>query len=140
MVEEQDTSIKPKNIKKVVVEKYNCNLCDTICSRESEWQRHILTRKHTKNFKGNSLDTNDETEQKQHICSHCDKIYVTNGGLWKHNKTCNSTTQTIIKPNINTPDVVIEDKNKLIEILIKENTEYKNIFSNLIKEIQSKKF
>jgi hypothetical protein len=139
--EKKEVVSEPTNdIIQMVTSKYSCNLCHTVCSRESEWQRHILTRKHTKNIKGNSLDTNDETTQKQHICLQCNKIYVTNGGLWKHNKTCNATTQTIIKPNIDKSAIVIEDKNKLIEILIKENTEYKNIFSNLIKEIQSKKF
>ena len=138
--EVHDTSIKPKNIKNILVEKYNCNLCETICTRESEWQRHILTRKHTKKIKGNSFDTNDETKQKKYICSHCDKIYVTNGGLWKHNKTCNATTQPIIKPNMNTPELVIEYKDKIIDIITKENTEYKNIFLNLIQEILSKNF
>ena len=113
--EEKDVDIinKYKNI-----EKYNCNLCDTICTRESEWQRHILTRKHT--TKINGLDKNIETPKKQHICSHCDKIYVTNGGLWKHNKTCNATTKPIIKPNIDISEIVNKNKDKIIEILIKE--------------------
>jgi hypothetical protein len=35
--------------------------------------------------------------------------------------------------------LVNEDKNKMIEILLKENMEYKNIFSIFIKEILSKK-
>ena len=135
----KDKVVKEKEVvEQIVTSKYSCNLCHTVCSRESEWQRHILTRKHITNINGGILNTTCDAKTKQHICLQCNKIYVTNGGLWKHNKTCNSTTQPIIKPNIDTPEVVIEDKNTLIEILIKENTEYKNIFSNLIKEILSK--
>lgn len=126
---EEEVFSEPTNFK------FNCLFCNITCNRKNDWDRHILTRKHI----------NRQTKTQNPIktcfnCLFCDKQYKSRKGLWSHNKTCNSTTQTIIKPNINTPDVVIEYKDKLIEILIKENTEYKNIFSNLIKEIQSKKF
>ena len=69
------------DIKKLTdfTKKYSCNECDTTCSRESEWQRHLLTRKHITRVTGNGLDTNGDTKKKEHICSQCNKIYLTNG-------------------------------------------------------------
>lgn len=43
-----DTSIKPKNIKNILVEKYNCNLCNFGCSKNSNFEKHLLTNKHIK--------------------------------------------------------------------------------------------
>ena len=103
-------------------EKYKCNLCDTLCSRKSEWERHILTRKHTIMLNGSILDTNGDTNKPEHICSNCNKKYVTNGGLWKHKKNC-------ANKEINE----VEHKDKVIELLIKENFEFKNIVLEVMK-------
>ena len=97
-------------------EKYKCNSCDVICSRESEWCRHLLTRKHKKHLHGSFLETQNFTDIPHHICSNCGKGYITKGGLWKHNKKCKSP----------------EEKN-IIEMLLKENTEFKNIVLEVMK-------
>ena len=97
-------------------EKYKCNSCDVICSRESEWCRHLLTRKHKKQLHGSFLETQNFTDIPHHICSNCGKGYITKGGLWKHNKKCKSP----------------EEKN-IIEMLLKENTEFKNIVLEVMK-------
>ena len=117
-------------------EQFVCEKCDYMCHKKSDWTRHISTRKHQSS---DGLVTAVTEKSANHTCTNCHKEYKSRNGIWKHNKTCNSTTQTIIKPNIDTPEVVIEDKNKIIEILVKENMEYKNIFSIFIKEILSKK-
>jgi len=101
-------------------EKYKCNLCHIVCSRESEWQRHILTRKHTTRVNGSLLDTNGDTKKKEHKCSQCNKIYVTNGGLWKHSKICQKSDNK-------------EEEKAIIELLIKENAEFKNIVLEIMK-------
>ena len=63
-------------------EKFSCNLCNIKCSRTSEWDRHINTRKHQKHLLGNTKEINF-TDKKDYKCS-CGKIYTTNCGLWKH--------------------------------------------------------
>ena len=107
-----ETKISPISPKK-----YVCKNCDIICRRESEWQRHVLTRKHAKMVQWKLLETNFVTEELEHICCKCDKVYLTKSGLWKHTKTCNKT----------------EDKDKVIDLLIKENTEFKNIVLEMVK-------
>src|SRR6056300_1421612 len=67
--------------------KYECKKCNTICSRKTEWERHILTRKHKKSHGGNIEEINFTTK-KIYSC-YCGKTYNTNSRLWKHKKNCN---------------------------------------------------
>ena len=69
-------------------EKYNCKICDFICSKQSNYTRHCSTRKH-KSLTDMS-NVNKSAEYKYlHICSHCNKEYLSREGLWKHSKKCN---------------------------------------------------
>ena len=108
-------------------EKFKCELCNTSCSRQSEWERHILTRKHTRKYNGSSLDIKNFTENKEHKCSNCGKTYSTNGGLWKHNKTCTVHNQD---STLKDKD---KDKDKVIDLLIKETSELKNTILEIVK-------
>ena len=62
-------------------DKFACKLCHIVCSRESEWRRHIITRKHLGRAGGSNLDMNKHTTIKEHICSKCSKPYMTNGNI-----------------------------------------------------------
>jgi hypothetical protein len=126
------------DIIQTITSKFTCNLCDYNTCRRSQYDRHLKTTKHIKLQKSTNC-TN------KYVCKMCDREYKDRSGLWKHNKNCNETTQLIkiqntIKQNMNmnTPEVFNQDEYKIIDIL-KENMEYKNMFSNLIKEILSKK-
>jgi hypothetical protein len=68
-------------------EKYSCQSCDIICSRKSEWSRHLLTRKHQGQSHGNDFQKNFTAAQIYNC--HCGKKYRTHSGLWKHKKRCN---------------------------------------------------
>jgi len=35
---------------------FSCNYCDINCSRKSEWDRHVMTKKHNSNITGNKDD------------------------------------------------------------------------------------
>lgn len=105
---------------------YECKLCDVVCSRESEWSRHVLTRKHLKRVNGNDLETFGDTEICEHICSNCDKVYKTKGGLWKHMKKC----ETIAKENA-TEDV--KNLTSLVIELMKSNSELQKQMYELCK-------
>jgi hypothetical protein len=95
--------------------KFSCNACNIMCSRESEWTRHILTRKHVSRVGGNKMDIKNVTEIKQHICCNCNKIYITNGGLWKHLKKCTTP--------IEHPQEDVKSLTSLVMELMKSNTE-----------------
>ena len=105
-------------------EKFSCNKCDVICRRKSEWERHLLTRKHRKGPFGNVQEENF-TEPKKHKCI-CGKIYVTHSGLWKHNKICKYVS------DVNCPGVNKEDN--FMNIILKENSEIKNMVIEVVKQ------
>jgi len=105
-------------------EKYNCEICDIKCSRESEWIRHKLTRKHINRANGNFLETQNFTDKIQYYsCSICNKNYQTKGGLWKHEKKCIN--------EIKNENIVIQDSSQneikvltgLVIEVIKTNTD-----------------
>jgi len=114
---------------------YCCEKCKYITQRKSSYDKHILTSKHIKVANGNgfaSLETNSckKLQNSQfYSCEFCQKEFLNRSGLWKHNKkgTCKvSENNTIIEK----PD----DKNdKLIEYLMKENKEIKEMILEIVK-------
>jgi len=108
----------------ILAKKFTCNYCDYNCSKESDYNKHILTRKHQRN------DTSiPETHNPEYKCT-CGKTYKFRQGLSVHKKKC---TQIL-----NEQPIISENKldNKhLIELLIKENTEFKNTVLELVKNI-----
>ena len=117
-------------------EKYNCEICDIKCSRESEWIRHKLTRKHINRANGNFLETQNFTDKIQYYsCSICNKNYQTKGGLWKHEKKCIN--------EIKNENIVIQDSSQneikvltgLVIEVIKTNTDLQKQNQELQKQM-----
>jgi hypothetical protein len=118
------TKISKKN-----EEKYCCIYCDFNTCKITDYKRHLETKKHI----GNTMATsgNKNLEKILHKCENCNKIYNDRTGLWKHKKKCktkeesDSETEEIKKDEIT-------DK-ELIMMLIKDNSEFKNIMLEVIK-------
>jgi len=107
-------------------EKFECKLCDFICSKKSDYVRHTLRPKHKNLTFGDILVT--EKNAKANKCELCDKQYKSRNGLWSHNKKYHNkktdaqkdnTISSIGQNTLVTSDLIIE--------LIKNNTELKNI-------------
>ena len=77
-----------KNAQKAY-EFFFCEKCDYKCSRNSDYVRHIATRKH------NSLTslTKNAQNAETYICSQCEKTYKSREGLWYHGKKCPKNVQ-----------------------------------------------
>ena len=119
---------------------YECKLCDYITSRNSQYQRHLLTDKHEKNQKSTfcqQKSTKINQKVPFFVCD-CGRNYKERSGLWRHKKVCehNTTNNVIIEKNDNdnnNMDVIkehaesITDKDELILFLIKECSDYKNM-------------
>ena len=128
-----------KNIQKNA-EFYNCKLCDFKCSKLSDWSRHILRPKHIKrqNDDKNIINCEKKTPKNAdcNICK-CGKIYKNYSSLWRHNKTCLSNVteeNTFIEL---TNDKLMQDNNSkddLIQYLISENKEFKNLILEFVKK------
>ena len=95
--------------------KFVCKFCDFICSKESDWARHLATSKHKIR-----TNTNENTPKnaKEYACN-CGKKYKHASSLWNHQQKC---TQPIKDSSNN----YIVDKD-LVMLLIKENSELKNM-------------
>ena len=106
-----------------------CEFCNITCSKKNDWKRHILTNKHFGNINGNT--GNHISAKNIFTCKFCSKEYSSRKGLWGHNKKCNT-----IKPNTecDSIDGVKSDTNQtVIEYLMKENSEMKNIVLEVVK-------
>ena len=104
--------------------KYCCNLCDFKCSKPSNYNEHIKTKKHLSKLAGNAEDN----DKKYEYSCNCGKIYTSKSGLWKHKKTCelnNSEDKQIINNLLNSADI-----GNLIQYLMKENSEFKQLLIN----------
>ena len=113
---------------------HQCLKCDFKCSKESDWNRHILTRKHKKNdkmddnelhFTPNYADKLISDKLLSYDCD-CGKKYKYRQGLWKHKQVCsyddknNSGNQVILLTNI-------------VSELIKNNNDFKNTIIEICK-------
>jgi hypothetical protein len=100
--------LEPKTTK--TTENYCCELCDYICYDKSNYLKHINTKKHkTKHFEPKTTETTSTT----YTCIHCNKQYKNRNGLWYHNKKCGKTN--------------------MVELLIKENSDFKSLMLEMMK-------
>ena len=102
-------------------ENFYCDFCDYITARKSQFDRHLLTPKHKNTYK---ILTNTYIESSdQFFTCGCGKKYKHRQSLFNHKKKC-ANSQELISINKN---------NQLVEYLMKENSEFKNIILEALK-------
>jgi len=112
---------------------YVCNICDYNSCRKSQYDRHILSRKHqirtnTNKCTENSSNTFDITStiHKQHRCQ-CGKIFRHASSLWNHRQKCDVDDEkkhngsNTILPNLEI------NKEYLIQMLLKNQEVMENV-------------
>jgi hypothetical protein len=109
---------------------YICETCDFNTCNKKDYTRHIKTIKHIKS--NSQCFSIQNTQITPYHCA-CGKKYVDNSGLWRHKKKCN-----ISKNNEDSEDSEdsdnIDKKDELINYLIKENKEFKNLILEIVKK------
>ena len=75
--------------------KFNCEKCVFMCSKKSNYEKHLLTQKH----KTLTNLTEKIPKMPQHICDICNKEYKSREGLWYHKKNVKMIKQTHLKMN-----------------------------------------
>ena len=122
--------------------KYSCEKCDYFTSKKTDYNRHILTDKHKRNVL--STDINHySTIKNEFTCENCNKKYKERTGLWRHKNKGKCKNDNIIKNDeIHVGQMYnkLHDKDELIIMLIKENTEFKNMMlgqQNMMMEQQN---
>lgn len=120
---------------------YECKLCDYKTSNKKDFTRHINTIKHKNNINPQESTISSQNCPK-HSCLNCGKEYKENSGLWKHKKRCSNEINEFYKL---VKDEIIyskEQNQKMIDYLLKENSEFKQILEQnktmieMIKNIQ----
>jgi hypothetical protein len=111
--------------------KFYCELCHYSTSRKCNFDDHNLSAKHKKTLEGNDLETFfSKNQQKSAIynfsCENCNKDFKTRSGLWKHNKICICENNKI--------ENTVDKKDELIDYLMKENKEIKELILELAKK------
>jgi hypothetical protein len=98
--------------------KYNCYNCDFTTCNKKDFTRHLNTKKHKNQF---SQSLSMEKPKNLPIQCICGKNYKDNSGLWRHKKICN--------------DIKINDQQQLVEYLMKENSEFKQLMKEQNKQM-----
>ena len=118
-----------------LAKKYYCETCNYRCSKESDYNKHILTRKHQNASKG--LTNADKNSQKlaDFECE-CGNTYKHRQSLYKHQKYC-----YIIQEQLSTINNIIEnssknDNNDNNTNKMNNFTEIKEFILTLVKENQ----
>jgi hypothetical protein len=124
--------------------KFNCEKCDFMCAKNSEWDRHIETKKHLNNenlalINKINIKNAKNAEIESYVCEICNKFYKCRTGLWRHNKkyinnTClNNKKNTIITDTSNNEIVILTN---LVLELVKSNNELQKQMIEVCQKIQ----
>jgi hypothetical protein len=122
----------PKNAKK-----FNCETCDFICGKQSDFIRHCSTRKHKEFTKFTPENTKPKGD---HVCSRCCKEYTSRMGLWKHSKKCPKKICEYDELISNEDDDISSSepiKNYIMK-LVEQNNDLRNMFIQQTAEINEK--
>jgi len=96
-----------------------CEYCDYECCKNSEYIKHLLTRKHIGNASGNK-----KKSETKYYCDTCNKMYKSRKGLWGHNKVCTNKIVQNESINITITDhseTEVKSLTTLVVELIKSN-------------------
>jgi len=105
---------------------YNCEKCDFITHKKTDYSRHINSIKHLK-CNETSVEKNG-LRQNTFSCETCDKHFMDRSGLWRHRRKCCEITpaEQPLPPHFD-PALVIE--------LLKQNQEFKTIMLEQSKQL-----
>ena len=108
-----------------------CECCDFTSSSNKDFNKHILTLKHSKRVKRyEKIQKNPNLPQ--FICDDCGSVYKHNSGLWRHKHTCKSTKplETDVKSLTNMVMELMKSNNELQKQML-EVCKNSNITNNI---------
>ena len=125
-MKQNETKKMPKN-----AEFFSCELCNFICSKKSNYNAHLATRKHKTAF----FETNVKQPnifRNQSVCPICNEVFNSRSTLCRHRKKCrknaDSSTHIIDAAENSNQSSIIE--------VIKQNSDFKELIIEQNKLIQ----
>jgi hypothetical protein len=112
---------------------FECVACQYKCTKKSEWQKHISTRKHI-----NRTELNEKSPEKN-CCRFCNKEYKAKNSLWYHEKKCTASRDKLLvsEPSTNLVVELLQQNQELIAKqteTLKQNQELQTQLIELAKE------
>jgi hypothetical protein len=92
-----------------------CESCDFKCSKNVDWTRHVLTRKHINRTNLDNIEQKitPESIKYEFVCKKCNKEYKARTSLWYHSKKCNGSDPILLPINFDNKGVTdITDNDK----------------------------
>ncbi len=151
MLEQYRTKKSPK-----IADKFSCNSCLYHCSKESDWNKHLNTRKHKNRTKLNNIEhdgekiadygvnlsskpKNGEKIATSLFVCECGKKYSARNSLWYHKKTCYIYQDGKLKNNNDIQQEYSDDEDsnysQILPTYTKEKeVEFKELILLLLKE------
>jgi hypothetical protein len=104
-------------IEKKMPQWFQCEICDFKCFKQSNLNAHLLTRKH-KMKQNETLNHENNADNNLHHfqCPNCLENFNSRSTLWRHKKKCHAKAST-----------TIQDQTELVQYLMKENSEFKQL-------------
>jgi len=129
------------NLSPKIALKFVCIPCHYTCSKQFDYNKHLLTAKHKNRTILNDLEQNVEKSSKKYTCSNCHKNYNARNSLWYHQKTCKveeKSNNLVVKEDTTDKDQLILMLIKQNSALIKETSDFKNLMveqQNMMMEV-----
>ena len=115
------TKNSPKN-----APKYLCECCDYVCSKRSDYVKHLSTLRHSDNVQG----LHENSPQHNTYDCDCGKRYSCRQNLHRHKRTCNTNPLETIQPNTTSTDIMqlIQQNQEFKELLIEQNKQMMELY------------
>jgi uncharacterized coiled-coil protein SlyX len=111
-------------IKKVEKGGYNfyyCEKCDYYAKRIDIIKKHILTNKHGRNQLAiKKVEKGGKGGYSNFSCTKCSKEFLSNSGLWRHNKKCIISNELVTSDNSNNKINILNENSITENVIIKE--------------------
>jgi hypothetical protein len=123
------TTIDNDSLVKVSTE-FRCDVCNYTTRRKYNLDLHLNSTKHKNNVSTTNHNEPLVIVSKNYRCQNCAKEFNDRAGLWRHKKKCNIVEpheESCLKNNT-------ADKDELINYLMKENQEFKNLILEIVKK------
>ena len=126
---ENDSSDSSKSSKK-----FSCEKCNYFTARRSQYERHLETIKHKKlhDYEMIENDSSESSKSSKNWICNCGKEFKWDSGLYRHKKTCNTKEPVCGE----TQKTGVSDE--LVCQLVKDNTEMKKLFGDLVNVVKEK--
>jgi hypothetical protein len=113
--------------------KFSCEFCCYYSNKQSEFNKHLMTVKHNRLVNASKMledaSKNISNTYKQFICD-CGKSYSHDSSYYRHKKNCTGNHN---KKESNVKEEANDKNNELIEYLMKENKEMKELILEIVK-------